>query len=124
MVCEYAMAAADGRTRTVTLILEVAALDTPGVAVAMASMPYKEKKKLQELINKISGGQIMKGGSIDDVDTFIDELDSLSAQLKSIKNGSIDNIDSFVYDWLFYKSDKPRKYLWSTMYNMMAVIYP
>lgn len=28
------------------------------------------------------------------------------------------------YDWLFYKSDKPRKFLWKMMYNIMCLIFP
>lgn len=29
-----------------------------------------------------------------------------------------------VYDWLFYKSERPRKFLWKHTYNFMCYLYP
>jgi len=29
-----------------------------------------------------------------------------------------------IYDWFFYKSERPRKFLWGFIYNMMCYLYP
>lgn len=29
-----------------------------------------------------------------------------------------------MYDWLFYQSETPRRFLWSFIYNTMCMLYP